>query len=64
MNLKTFLSLISAMSLAASLACVAAPARADDDSDNSNRRGDSLGTRTTIVMTAGTIMAASRRGWW
>ena len=41
MNLKTFLSLISAMSLAASLACVAAPARADDDSDNSNRRGDS-----------------------
>jgi predicted AlkP superfamily pyrophosphatase or phosphodiesterase len=41
MNLKTFLSLISAMSLAASLAGVAAPARADDDSDNSNRRGDS-----------------------
>jgi predicted AlkP superfamily pyrophosphatase or phosphodiesterase len=41
MNLKTFLSLISAMSLAASLACAAAPARADDDSDNSDRRGDS-----------------------
>ena len=41
MKLKTFLSLISAMSLAASLACVAAPARADDDSDNSNRRGNS-----------------------
>jgi predicted AlkP superfamily pyrophosphatase or phosphodiesterase len=31
MNLKTFLSLISAMSLAASLASIAAPARADGD---------------------------------
>jgi predicted AlkP superfamily pyrophosphatase or phosphodiesterase len=41
MKLKTFLSLISAMSLAASLACVAAPARADDNGDNSDRRGDS-----------------------
>src|SRR6201990_3686284 len=34
MYLKTFLSLISAMSLAASLACVAAPARADNDGDD------------------------------
>jgi predicted AlkP superfamily pyrophosphatase or phosphodiesterase len=41
MKLKTFLSLISAMSLAASLACIAVPARADDGGDNSDRRGDS-----------------------
>jgi hypothetical protein len=41
MKLKTFLSLISAMSLAASLAYVATPARADNDGDNSARRGDS-----------------------
>jgi len=34
MNLKSFFSLISAMSLAASLACVAAPARADHDGDD------------------------------
>jgi predicted AlkP superfamily pyrophosphatase or phosphodiesterase len=42
MNLKTFLSLISAMSLAASLACVAAPARADHDGDDRDHgHGDS-----------------------
>src|SRR6266852_6762580 len=44
MNLKTFFSLISAMSLAASLACVAAPARADhdgDDRDHGHGQGDS-----------------------
>jgi predicted AlkP superfamily pyrophosphatase or phosphodiesterase len=34
MNMKSFLSLISAMSLAASLAGVAAPARADHDGDD------------------------------
>jgi hypothetical protein len=33
MNLKTFASLISTMSIAASLAGVAAPARADDNRD-------------------------------
>ncbi len=37
MNLKTFLSLISAMSLAASLAGLSAPARADQDGDNRDR---------------------------
>src|SRR5882672_12518631 len=42
MNLKTFFSLISAMSLAASLACVAAPARADHDGDDRDHgHGDS-----------------------
>jgi hypothetical protein len=39
MNLKSFLSLMSAMSLAASLAAVAAPARAGDDRDHGH--GDS-----------------------
>src|SRR5882724_11844464 len=42
MNLKPFLSLISAMSLAASLAGVAAPARADHDGDDREHgHGDS-----------------------
>jgi Type I phosphodiesterase / nucleotide pyrophosphatase len=42
MNLKTFFSLISAMSLAASLACIAAPARADHDGDDRDHgHGDS-----------------------
>jgi predicted AlkP superfamily pyrophosphatase or phosphodiesterase len=42
MNSKTFLSLISAMSLAASLAGVAAPARADQNGDDRNHGyGDS-----------------------
>src|SRR5258705_10501652 len=42
MNLKTFFSLISAMSLAASLACAAAPARADHDGDDRDHgHGDS-----------------------
>src|SRR6267378_4097751 len=42
MNLKSFFSLISAMSLAASLACVAAPARADHDGDDRDHgHGDS-----------------------
>jgi len=38
MNLKTFLSSISVMSLAVSLAGVAAPARADHDGDRHGRR--------------------------
>jgi len=42
MNLKTFFSLISAMSLAASLACFAVPARADHDGDDRDHgHGDS-----------------------
>ena len=42
MNLKSFFSLISAMSLAASLACVAVPARADHDGDDRDHgHGDS-----------------------
>lgn len=41
MNLKTFLSLISAMSLAASLAGVATAAHADQDGDRSDGRGNS-----------------------
>src|SRR6201991_4006733 len=40
MNLKTFLSLISAMSLAVSLAGVAAPARADHDGDQHGHNND------------------------
>ena len=43
MNLKTFLSLISAMSLAASLAGVASPAHAEHDGDN--RDGGFSGSR-------------------
>jgi predicted AlkP superfamily pyrophosphatase or phosphodiesterase len=39
MNLKSFLSLISAMSLAALLAGVVAPARADDDADHGRNQG-------------------------
>ena len=38
MNLKTFPYLISAMSLAVSLAGVAAPARADHDGDHHGRK--------------------------
>src|SRR5262249_50032022 len=41
MNLKSFLSLISAMSLATSLASVAAPARADNDGDNQGQNESS-----------------------
>ena len=42
MNLKSFFSLISAMSLAASLACFAVPARADHDGDDRDHgHGDS-----------------------
>src|SRR5262249_17866782 len=44
MNLKSFLSLLSAMSLAASLAGVATPARADQDNDDADHgRGNMPG---------------------
>lgn len=50
MNLKTFLYFTSAMSLAVSLAGVAAPARADDDGDHRGRDSDRHGRRSPRVV--------------
>ena len=50
MNLKTFLYFTSAMSLAVSLAGVAASARADDDGDHRGRDSDRHGRRSPRVV--------------